>query len=305
MDIVTWIVIIIVVVIVLIIVSLNTIANKLIFVPPRHSTAKKQIVEYIGFNKEVPVAEYRPSDHSTDVIVYSHGNATDIKELHPFLQLLASELNSTVYAYEYPGYSYLKDQETDGLRCTEHLEMTVRWLIQDKQFKPSNITLIGRSLGTGPTIQVAKNNPDIGSVVLISPYKSLPRIIFDSQLTDIILPAANYFASYNHCLDVKSPITFVHGKKDTLISVKHSEDMFERRRSVHSHDRLTILDNETHNIGVGATIQVLKKNLVKQGKRSIQLVNEDSIDVAYRELVDDPYSRPLYQETGYPRLNLL
>ncbi len=306
MNTATWILIIIIIIAVLVIITMNSIANQLIFVPPKHSKAKKQKVEYIGANKQVPVVEYLPDTSGSDqkqAVLYSHGNATDIRELHAFFQTLASALSTTVYAYEYPGYSYLKHREVSGVGCIQHLEATLQWLIQTKQFKPANITLIGRSLGTGPTVQVAKRHPELASVILISPYKSMPRIIYDSVLTDLLLPAANMFPNYEDINQVKSPITFVHGKQDTLIGAYHSEDMLRRRQGskdpVFTHDQLKLLDNEGHNIGAGKSIQLIRSLLGRSGKRPAP-EDEARSEADYEKLarVDRFYAHPLYKETG-------
>lgn len=36
---------------------------------------------------------------------------------------------------------------------------------------------MGQSIGTGPTVQVAYQYPGLHKVILISPYKSLPKMM--------------------------------------------------------------------------------------------------------------------------------
>lgn len=296
--------IVIIVIVVLSILIFNALCHELIFVPPKSSRAQNQKVQHI--DDQVAVVEYLPASNGSiepdQAVVYSHGNATDIRELHPFFQTLASELQAKVYAYEYPGYSYHQDQLPSGPGCVQNLQTTLNWLIREKGYTQSQITLIGRSLGSGPTVQVAKKYPKLGSIVLISAYKSLPRVVYDSMFSELIVPSAHLFRSYDDIHEIRSPITFVHGKEDGLISASHSEDMYRERQSskdtLHFRDRLTILEGEGHNMKAGKTILVLKQTLAKQGK--LPKIEE----VSETEMPEVPYVSPGPQTARLPGLGL-
>lgn len=290
----SWLIILIVVIVIMVLAILifNAICHKLIFRPPKQSEAEKQAVHRI--DEDTVVAEYLPSSHvnsagpasmpaghvpkSEPIVVYSHGNGTDIRQLDPFLKLLAMNLNCRVYAYEYPGYSYLQNQEPNGPGCTINLQKTLDWLIRDRGHPIEQITLMGQSLGSGPTVQIAKRYPELKSVVLISAYKSLPRVLYDSVLSDLLVPTGHLFPSYRDITQVRSPIVFVHGKQDTLIPSKHSEDMYRHREHHKSsflvQDKLILLDDEGHNITPMKVILTLKQQPVLTATKKVNKIEE-------------------------------
>jgi len=69
------------------------------------------------------------------VLLYSHGNATDLGQMRPYLLELAYTLNVHVFAYEYYGYGPTKgncnDMEIvyDAIAAYEELtkKMHFRW----------------------------------------------------------------------------------------------------------------------------------------------------------------------------------
>lgn len=117
----------------------------------------------------------------TKTIVYSHGNATDIGAMFPIQVVLAHSLNSNVVVYDYSGYgeSGGVPQETSTYRDIDAVYDYVLDEVADG--KPENIVLYGQSVGSGPCCFLAAKNPDIGGMILHSPFTSGMRVLTPSR----------------------------------------------------------------------------------------------------------------------------
>lgn len=108
--------------------------------------------------KEVPVqipSVYLSYKGSDLVLLHSHGNATDLGQMLPYLELLRSSLKINVFSYEYQGYGLSRPK----VKCTEQriydsIEAAVDYLINVKGHRRSNIIVFGTSLGSGPSIYI-------------------------------------------------------------------------------------------------------------------------------------------------------
>lgn len=132
----------------------------------------------------------RPASHNKFTIVYSHGNAEDVGLSLPYLDHLSECCDCNVLAYEYCGYSIAEGKASES-NCYECVDAAYRYLVEGRgqvdrrttpeRVDPSRIVLFGRSLGTGPTVDLASRllsktgeTGCIAGVVLQSP---LVRII--------------------------------------------------------------------------------------------------------------------------------
>jgi len=125
----------------------------------------------------IPAVHIR-SDERNFTLIYSHGNAEDVGLSLPYLDHLSRCCNCNVLAYEYCGYS-IAEGEPSEKNCYECIDAAYRYLtegrmdVEDKKkntlrweenrsskiesfvVDPSRVVLFGRSLGTGPTVDLA------------------------------------------------------------------------------------------------------------------------------------------------------
>lgn len=99
-----------------------------------------------------------------------------------------------------------------------------------------NIVLYGRSLGSGPSSQLAAKTallakPDaeyasqdgpVGGLILHAPFLSVFRVVIDCGCT---LPG-DKFSNLDVIPMVKSPVMLIHGTADQIVPFHHSERMF-------------------------------------------------------------------------------
>ena len=112
---------------------------------------------------------------------------------------------------EYPGYGVYNSKEPSEKLIFEDALCLYEFFTKKVGFKPENIILIGRSLGSGPATYLA-NQVKIKCLVLISPYKSIKSVAKD------FYPFWGNFIKerFNNIEKIKSihqPIIIVHGLK--------------------------------------------------------------------------------------------
>ena len=83
---------------------------------------------------------------------------------------------------------------------------------------------MGFSLGSGVALQVAKTHPEVDSLVLVSPFQSLPdaaRVHFPSFCVSILL--WDEYDSETAIAGLSCPVLLVHGRSDSLVPFKQGE----------------------------------------------------------------------------------
>ena len=105
----------------------------------------------------VPVLYYPSSTpQSSYTILFSHGNAEDLGLIYPFLSQLSAALSVNVVSYDYPGYGLHSAADPSEQGCYDSIYIVYNWIINTLKIKKHKIILMGRSLGSGPTIELAK-----------------------------------------------------------------------------------------------------------------------------------------------------
>eukprot|EP01012_Entosiphon_sulcatum_P017564 TRINITY_DN22329_c0_g1_i1.p1 TRINITY_DN22329_c0_g1~~TRINITY_DN22329_c0_g1_i1.p1 ORF type:complete len:168 (-),score=25.62 TRINITY_DN22329_c0_g1_i1:43-546(-) len=89
-----------------------------------------------------------------------------------------------------------------------------------------SILLVGRSIGTGPALQLAAEDPAYCGVVTISAYKSVREVIRHTagNLAAGFFP--DQFVNIERVNELQCPAIFLHGAEDAVIPCYHSEDLY-------------------------------------------------------------------------------
>ncbi len=166
---------------------------------------------------------FRGSRH--DVILYFHGNAGDLSGW----QFVAEDFTSLGFNFmiiDYRGYG-----KSSGIISEQGMyhdaETAFNYLIQ-KGFSPENILVYGRSVGSGVAVDLASKQPCKG-LILEAPYTSLIKLA--NEKFPFFFPSLYIkfkFDNIRKINKVKCPVIFLHGAKDSLIPVSHTETLFEK-----------------------------------------------------------------------------
>ncbi len=188
------------------------------------------------------VCEIYPINHpnsNNKILIFSHGNGCDILTFYPYLKFLADNLGIKVISYDYPTYG-LSQGELDEFTCYQSLTDVINHY---SKINP-NILLVGQSLGTGIVIDYISKNVWSNPVILISPYKSIPKVITQFDFIEYLI-CRNKFDSYNKISNTKCPIKIYHGKSDNVIDVSHGLEL--NKLVPNKKFKITLFENTSHN----------------------------------------------------------
>jgi len=186
------------------------------------------------------------------VILYSHGNVANLDQLIPFLQQLADATSCAVFAYEYPD-----DPEPHKINVT--IDHIWRFIQSDFGYKAQNVILMGRSIGSAPTLYLAnKFNAIPAFVVLISPLSSIRDCVRSVNLCGLEQVLANFVEdtidNVKMVKNLLTPLLLIHGKDDESLPVKMSKKLFLSYGGLNKHQMLHIQKGANHQTIRGADL---------------------------------------------------
>lgn len=164
-------------------------------------------------------------------ILFSHGNAEDLGLIYDWFLSFAKKLNVNVFAYDYTGYGKSRMYKVDVEPVTPseqkvYNDITAAYDFLRKRFKPSQIVLYGRSLGSGPTCYLAqratKEGHPVAGVILQSPLLSTYRVAFNFRFT----MAGDLFPNIDRVGSINSPVFVIHGTRDEVVPFWHGQELF-------------------------------------------------------------------------------
>lgn len=198
--------------------------ERLIFLPrPRSYQDSPEILKLTTPNGEKISALHLPNSTATYTVLYSHGNAEDLGRIRQRLEHLRT-LGVSVFAYDYRGYGTSQGKPSEQ-NVYQDIEAAYQYLITTLAMSPSQIILYGRSLGSGPSVEIASREP-ISGLILESPFTSIFRVI-----TRIKILPFDRFDNLSKIAKVRCLVLFLHGTHDRLIPFHHSETLYKQVRS--------------------------------------------------------------------------
>lgn len=162
---------------------------------------------------------YLHNPKATFTLLISQGNATDLGDILPGLQDFY-QLGFSIFAYDYHGFGTSEGNPTEK-NTYQDIDAAYDYLTQVLNISPSKIIIFGRSLGTGPSIDLASRKPSAG-VIIESGFLSAFRVF-----TQIPIFFFDKYTNYRKIKNIHSPILFIHGTQDEMIPLWHSEQLFQ------------------------------------------------------------------------------
>ena len=125
----------------------------------------------------------------------------------------------SIIAMEYPGYGVYQSDPTEE-RILQDAESVLDFAVEELGVEHRDIIVVGRSLGSGPAVHLASTNRVMG-LVLVSAFTSIGDVVKDKFSSIVSLIVKQRFDNLAKIGLVKSPVHFVHGLKDTLVTIQH------------------------------------------------------------------------------------
>ena len=124
-------------------------------------------------------------------------------------------------AVEYSGYGLFAGEKS-AERVLHDCLAVYDYLHKDLGVAAQDIILFGRSIGSSPSCYIAKERPDVGCMILMSPFKSLRDVAKDRVGKILSYLLADRYRNIDLIEHTKCPVLIIHGISDTLIDVSHS-----------------------------------------------------------------------------------
>ena len=168
---------------------------------------------------------------SRPVILYSHGNATDLGGCHDICELMAGILDSHVIVYDYPNYGASSKTSLCESVLNSSIEAVYARCVEI-EIPREKIILMGQSLGSVPTLHLASRvSAKYCAIVLISPLASAFRAVIDDKYVPKFLSPrldSLLFNNLKSIENVHAPVAIVHGFDDNVIDISSAELLHSR-----------------------------------------------------------------------------
>lgn len=193
-------------------------SNYVLFRPPDSYRDDTGIIKLTVPGGEKISARFYEHPGAIYTVLFSNGNGEDIGTIAPFATEL-SNAGFNVLTYDYRGYGTSEETPTEA-NTYDDAETAFKYLVETRNIPASKIILHGRSLGGGPTMELASKHATAG-VILESAFTSAFAVPFNVR----ILPFDQY-RNLEKMEKVTSPVLVIHGRKDSTISFSHGEKLF-------------------------------------------------------------------------------
>lgn len=164
-------------------------------------------------------AVYLKNQDSLYTILYSHGNAEDLGLIMGHLKEFVNN-GYSVLAYDYRGYGISEGKASEA-NTYKDVEAAFDYLVKDLGIEPKKIILLGRSVGGGPSVNLASKR-EVGGLILESSFISVYGVVsgFSSGGLD-------KFDNINKIKRVQCPVLIMHGTNDRVIKSFHGQKLYE------------------------------------------------------------------------------
>lgn len=149
------------------------------------------------------------------------------------LLCVVCRFSMSVLAVEYPGYGPAEGEQSEE-SVNDNIFTAFNYL-RSLGYPNENIVLMGYSIGTGPTLNLAatlcNEGTPPGAVVTIAAFLSICDIVRDLRGSVLVSMLAatidNRWNSAERALSISCPILLIHGMKDEVIPHQHSQRLYE------------------------------------------------------------------------------
>lgn len=190
-------------------------ANKLIFPAPLASYSDDvTIFKLTSGRGDTISATTLEAPDATHLLLYSHGNGEDLGHIRPLLEQFQAA-GISVLAYDYPGYGTSSGKPSEAGTYAA-ARAAYKYATETLNFTPEQITLYGRSLGSGPSCYLAEQFP-VGGLILDSAFTSTFRV-----MTKVKILPWDKFDNLKRLPKVKCPVLLLHGTADQVVPFAHA-----------------------------------------------------------------------------------
>lgn len=203
------------------------------------------------------------NETSPKVILLFHGNGGNLSHRLDTIRLLHA-LPSNIFAIDYHGFGRSGGQPSEKNLYLD-AEAAYRYLVEEKNYSPSNIIIMGSSLGGAVATYLAEREK-IGGLVLLRAFTSAPAMaprVNPLYRWPIIWPRSR-FDSLGRMSKIQVPLLIVHSRQDEMIPYQMAVALYERANQP---KELLLLEKGGHNDPMAAPeyLKSLRRLLGRNG----------------------------------------
>ena len=194
--------------------------RSLIYFPqPRRFGNAASVMEMQVADARLVVSSRRLS--GPDAVIYFGGNAEDVSGSLP--ELAAAFPSHALYLPHYRGYGGSSGKPTQAALFADALA-----IFDQLRAQHPNITLVGRSLGSGVAVHVASVRP-AARLVLVTPYDSIAELAAQQfPFVPVGFLLSDKFESWRFAPQVKVPTTIIAASDDEVIPMESTRKLLSR-----------------------------------------------------------------------------
>lgn len=114
-------------------------------------------------------------ENSKDYVFFLHGMSQNVSNYQPLYET-ALKNKKAVFAVEYRSYGENKPAVLSEDRLRNDVEKAYKFLTEEKNIRPENITVVGHSMGGALAANFASKHKDIKALILLSPIRNMASI---------------------------------------------------------------------------------------------------------------------------------
>jgi uncharacterized protein len=163
---------------------------------------------------------------SKRVILYSHGNGENVALDADLIALLSNRLRASVFVYDYRGYGRSEGTPSEA-GCIADGQAARAWLCERLQIKPSDVILLGHSLGGGVAVALAADG-GAKALVLENTFSRMVDVAaYSHWWLPVRLVMRNRYDSLVRIRKYDGPLLQSHGTKDLLIPIQFGKELYD------------------------------------------------------------------------------
>jgi fermentation-respiration switch protein FrsA (DUF1100 family) len=248
--------------------------------PPQHYKATSPADAGLAFeDMHIPVnasdqihAWWIPAaSPSSKVLLYFHGNGYCIEQTAGAIEEVGAlhSLGANVLMADYIGYGASSPGQANEQRVYEGARAALDYLTGQRKIPIHDIVMVGRSIGTGPATELAKENPNAAALILVSAFTSvtdLANTIWYVRLMPLSLMEHNPMNNLAKIGAVHIPAFLTVGSEDTLTPPAMAQALLAKANDP---KRLFIVLGADHN----AMFKIGVKEMTEQMRSFLQTIH--------------------------------
>jgi uncharacterized protein len=218
-------------------------------------------------------AWYIPAASTSDkVLLYFHGNGYCLEQTVGTMGEVVAlhDIGVNLLMADYRGYGTSSPGQAREKSVYQDARAALNYLTQKRQMPIHDIVFVGRSIGTGVATEIAKEHPEAGGLVLISPFTSTIDVAKASMWYLNVFPlfflSHNQFNNLSKIDAVHVPVLILVGDHDTLTPPSMAQSLLSKANPP---KRLQIITGPDHN----QMFQVGQQELVQQMTTFVQTLH--------------------------------